>query len=367
MRRPNLFIFHPPHLALLRSWRRNPALRLPLMVVAATVGMCMTAVSMVDERASHANSTLRRFEYRGEAMGSNLDLILYSASELDANQALENALSTLEARSQDINNYAPKSAVSRLSELRPNDELTIAGDLASLLAESKRWFEISEGAFDSTKSELFAVWLRARKDGQKPTPQALERAKRQSGWDQIAWQHHDDGSYTLSHSGSGLSIDLGGLSVGYLIDQMAAALRNDGIESFLIDAGGDIIVGNAPPQRDGWMIDIGGIEQGAPILKRVVLVNSAITTSGDLNQFAMVDGERLSHVIDPRSGQPLTRRSSVTVVAKTGVDADAGATAVSVLGPIRSFQLAGQLPLQEIFVFQQSIDGHTTMRHWTKE
>ena len=98
------------------------------------------------------------------------------------------------------------------------------------------------------------------------------------------------------------------------------------------------------------------------------LQNCAVTTSGDLNQFVEIDGRRYSHFIDPDTGDPIERRQSVTAIAATTLDADAGATAMAVLGMIRSSELFESLPLHEaIFVVADQSDTEPIRMQWIKK
>jgi len=82
------------------------------------------------------------------------------------------------------------------------------------------------------------------------------------------------------------------------------------------------------------------------------LQNCAVTTSGDLNQYIEIDGHRYSHFIDPKSGDPIERRQSVTTIAATALDADAGATALAILGMNRASEVFHTLPLDEAILVE---------------
>lgn len=310
--------------------------------------------------------SLQRFEFRSSAMGSNLDLILYAHDEWSAAQAIAEALEELDTRSQSINNYDPSSAISRLQDLKTDEELKLPEDLANCLVASKEWYRLTEGAFDATQSKLFGIWSSARKSGTRPTELEIAQSQARATWNDIRLDiRENDSKFSYSHDR--ISIDVGGLAVGYLIDCMMNRLKQAGIERAMIDAGGDIIVSGPPPDRDGWIIDIAGLTEGAPPVARLQLTNSAVTTSGDLNQFAIIDGIRYSHIVDPRSLLPVTQRRSVTVVASKGIDADAGATALAALGPIDAFRLVETTPIKEvIYLTLEQDDRVPTIQRWTQ-
>ena len=107
-------------------------------------------------------------------------------------------------------------------------------------------------------------------------------------------------------------------------------VRKLGIRSVLVDAGGDLVLGDPPPSRKGWRIEIGGLKH--PALPVLELARCAVATSGDVEQFVEIAGKRYSHLIDPSTGIGLTTRIQVTVVTPTGIQADSLASALSVLG-----------------------------------
>jgi thiamine biosynthesis lipoprotein len=132
----------------------------------------------------------------------------------------------------------------------------------------------------------------------------------------------------------GMQIDLGGIAKGYAADEAHAVLKKHGITRALVAAGGDVTVSDPPPGKEGWEIGIAPIEPkpDAPV-PTFLLANGSVSTSGDLNQFTVIDDTRYSHIVDPKTGIGLVGRMSVTVVAPDGITADSLATAISILGP----------------------------------
>ena len=125
-------------------------------------------------------------------------------------------------------------------------------------------------------------------------------------------------------------LDLGGIAKRFAADKMVETLKRKGLGRCLINAGDDPGVGRPTPRRPGMAVEIGGLQRlDLPVLH---LSNLAVATSGDIEQFVVVDGKRYSHLIDPGTGLGLTTQCQVTVLASTGMEADSLASAFPVMG-----------------------------------
>jgi thiamine biosynthesis lipoprotein len=136
----------------------------------------------------------------------------------------------------------------------------------------------------------------------------------------------------------GMRLDLGGIAKGYAADEALAVLKKHNIASALVAAGGDIAVSNAPHTGTDWKIGIEPLTKDSP-QRYLRLQNAAVSTSGDAEQFTLINGMRYSHIIDPKTGLGLTGRRSVSVVAKKGIDSDSMTKAVMILPPEKALAL----------------------------
>ena len=195
------------------------------------------------------------------------------------------------------------------------------------------------GRFDVTIGPVVNLWRKARRRHALPDSTVLNEALGLVGYREVVVNERNR---TVVLGQPGMRIDLGAIAKGYAADEALRLLREQGFSRALVDAGGDVVVGDAPPGRDGWRIEIEGIRDpeadvGNP--RTLLLANRAVATSGDAYRYVEIDGIRYSHIVDPETGLGLTTRSSVTVVARDCMTADSLATAVSVLGPDRGMRL----------------------------
>ena len=143
-----------------------------------------------------------------------------------------------------------------------------------------------------------------------------------------------------------MKIDLGGIAKGFAIDKAAEVLINKGAIGAMVDVGGDIRCFIKPDaKRKSWYIglqDPKNTDKSELInqyLLTLELENSAVTTSGDYRRFVLIEGEKFSHIIDPAKAASSTDISSVTIIAASATDADALATAVSLMGEEKGLEL----------------------------
>ena len=141
-----------------------------------------------------------------------------------------------------------------------------------------------------------------------------------------------------------MRLDAGGIANGFAAEEALAKIRGQGIAQALVRASGDIAVGDPPPGEKGWKIGLAPLDPDEPPKQYILLANGAVSTSGDARQHLIVDGKRYSHIIDPHTGYGIAGRSSVSVIAPHGIDADSIASAVSLLGPEKGQKLVEETP-----------------------
>ena len=157
-----------------------------------------------------------------------------------------------------------------------------------------------------------------------------------------------------------MRLDLGGIAMGYAVDETLKLLRERGISRALVDASGDIGVGDPPPGKLGWTIGVVPLSAEGTPSKQICLANAAVSTAGDAFQHVDIDGKRYSHIVDPHTGLGMTDRSAVTVIAPDCTTADGLDTAVIALGPRAGLALVEGTPGAAAFFVRA---GRSSPRH----
>ncbi len=280
-------------------------------------------------------------------------IVLYAESETLAETCAEAAYKRFDEINASMSDYDLSSEILRLA--RDNDLRflkdscsddgwrEISDDLFAVMQAARKYAKLSDGAFDVTVSPLVQLWRRARRLRKMPSRDDIEQAKSLVG--SHLWELDDSGGEKrIRLYKGGMRFDFGGIAKGYAIDQAFEAIRAQGIRTMLVDAGGDMRLGDAPPDKEGWTIDIVRSDPSEEPLVRETLANISVATSGDTYQYFEIDGHRYSHIIDPKSGMPLVDSCIVTILADMATECDALASAVSVLGPERGTALIDRIP-----------------------
>jgi thiamine biosynthesis lipoprotein len=271
-------------------------------------------------------------EYAQLHLGMKVRLVLHAAPA-HADSAARAAFARIAALEQILSDWRPESEVRRLGE-RGGAPTPVSETLFEVTARARAMSRASAGAFDPTVAPLVALWRQARATGRAPSESATIAARARVGWSRMTldWSRR---TITLPR---GMQLDLGGIAKGWILGEAGRVLQLQGINSYLIEAGGDLLLGDAPPGEAGWRVEV-STRRGDSVL---TLRRIAVATSGPSEQFALIDGVRHSHVIDPRSGRPLRTPFAITVLHPDPATADALATAITVLGEDEGSRLAAR-------------------------
>jgi len=266
---------------------------------------------------------LHRYEAVEPHMGTLVRIQLYAGGADQAKAAFRAAFARIAELDAALSDYQPDSELNRICRSAVAKPMEAGSDLRRVLAASQKLAEETGGAFDVTLGPVIRLWRQARKSQQLPDADALRQAAARCGFRKL---HLDAARRTVMLDEPGMQLDLGAIAKGYAADAALGILARRGIRRALVAASGDLAFGDPPPGQRGWKI---GLESPASVLE---LANAAVSTSGDAEQHVEIGGRRYSHIIDPATSMALSSPITVTVVARHGVDADALATAVSVLG-----------------------------------
>lgn len=256
-----------------------------------------------------------------------------------------------------FNFYNSDSEISRLNSTY-DKPLKVSPEMIEILQLSRAVYDITEGGFDISGGALYSFWKDLIKKGKVetlPPKEEIDKLKSMYGMQYIEINPQEN---TVLIKKEGLKIDLGGIAEGYMVDKAVSKLRQKGVDSAIINAGGDIYclgTNNGLP----WRIGIKDPVELQGIIETQNLSDEAITTSGNYEQFFQIQGKRYTHIIDPLSGYPVDNNIlSVSVITQNCTTADSLATGFFVMGLERVQKFLVKQPhTMRVFIVTQEGDG----------
>lgn len=234
-----------------------------------------------------------------------------------------------------LSKYNTESEVSRLNKF---GTLKASPETFYIIKKSKEFYSLSEGAFDITIAPLMDLWGFTNRQYSIPSEEKIKDVLKLIGSDKIILH---DNSFVIQFKISGMKIDLGAIAKGYAVDCAVKKLREHGIKSCLINAGGQIY---CLGDRFGkpWRVAIKNPRANG-LSSYLKLKNRAVSTSGDYEQYFTKNEKRYAHIINPKTGYPAESSiASVTIIAMDGLTADALSTSIFVLGKVKGEALASR-------------------------
>lgn len=259
-----------------------------------------------------------------------------------------------------MSTFRPQSELSRFN-LSGTDEFSVSENLARVVAVALEVAELSEGALDVTVGPLVDAWGFGP-DGwaEAPDDARLDDLRETVGWRKLIL---DREAKTLRRTTEGLRVDLSAIAKGFAVDLVLFGIVELGYDDVMVEIGGEVRTAGLNEVGRPWRIGIERPDEEGRVAGLAVEVSDgALATSGDYRNFRDVDGYRVSHTIDPRTGRPVDHDlASVSVLADTCVKADAWATALNVLGPEEAVAVAEKQSLDALFIVRR-IDGFDVIR-----
>jgi thiamine biosynthesis lipoprotein len=261
------------------------------------------------------------------AMACRFEILLDGADDQQAAAARE-ALDEADRLEAELSVFRETSALSRVNRTAAERPASVEADLFALLVRCRDLHARTAGAFDITSTPLSRCWGFLRREGRRPSADAIAAARALVGMSEVVF---DEAARTVRFPRAGMELNLGSIGKGYALDRMAALMRARGTKHALLSAGGSSAVALGG-RGEGWTVDIRPRQAAGARLARLFLRDGALATSGAGEQFFEVDGQRYGHVIDPRTGWPAAGVLSVSVVTPEGALSDALSTAFLVGG-----------------------------------
>lgn len=290
-------------------------------------------------------------ELTGLTMGTSWRVVATDSTgklaKADLSRAIDGALAGVNAQ---MSNWDRNSEISRFNAARDDAPMIVSEELAQVLSAAGHVHARSGGQFDITAGKLVDLWGFGPAGARRAAPSdaAIEAARADTGQAEAMQLS----GRTLRKTRPGAEATLSAIGKGHGVDRVATALKGLGLKNFMVEIGGDLYAAGRNPDGDAWRI---GVESPTMLSRRpartIGVSGLGMASSGDYRNFFEDGGARFSHIIDPRTGRPITHKTAAaTVLAENAMLADAWSTAMLVLGREKGMRIAAAEGLAVLFI-----------------
>jgi len=289
-------------------------------------------------------------------MGTFARVVVVAADRNTANKCINDAFTEIQKVDELMSNYKSDSQISIVNRDGFKRAVEVSDSVYEVLYRSIEFSKLTDGAFDITVGPLVDLFHSSEKTETAPSEEEIAQAKTKVGFEKLEL---NDQNKTVRFTIEGMRLDLGGIAKGYAVDKAIEAAKKAGAVGAMVDIGGDIrCFGIAPQGKESWLIGLQNPSTNSDvgednILMELKLTGQAVATSGDYQQFVLIKDKRYSHIINRQTGTSAEGLSSVTIIVDNAIDADALATAVSVMGMEKGFALIEKLPNTEAILIPE--------------
>jgi thiamine biosynthesis lipoprotein len=266
------------------------------------------------------------FHFSFDAMGSPNELQIWHDDERRARMLADTAIADVRRIEAKYSRYRGDSVTSRINGAAGGTAVAIDAETYALLGYADRCHRLSAGRFDITSGVLRHAWDFRRSPPRLPDETEVAAVTALIDWPSVEWSPR---SVRLPRRG--MEIDFGGIGKEYAADRMATICHDSGAPHALANLGGDVRAAGPQPDGSPWRVGISHPRQADAIMATVEIDGGAVATSGDYQRFFDLDGRRYCHIIDARSGRPVTHWQSISVLAPLCVLAGSCATIAMLL------------------------------------
>ena len=326
----------------------------------SSVKLCFICIIIsVIAACSPAKPANEQVQLNGSTMGTYYVVKLYSGQALDT-AALQQQIDTeLELVNDLMSTYRPESELMRFNRFDAGKVFPLSEQTRVVVAEALRLAEQTDGVLDVTVGPLVELWgfgAHGRIE-HAPDQTDIDNARSVVGYQKLTLTA--DG---LTKSVPQLAVDLSTIAKGYGVDRVAEILEQNGIDNYLVEIGGEMRIKGSKPDSQPWKIAIEKPVNAERSVQRILQTGDmGVATSGDYRNYFEEDGIRYSHLIDPRSGQPIQHKTvSATVLHPSCMTADGYATALNVMPSEEAIAFANRYNIAALLVVKTE-DGFTEL------
>jgi len=303
--------------------------------------------------ASFTSTAQKSYTHTLLLMGSRFDITVVAEDSLQATSYHTIAINEISRIEKLISSWDANSQTSEINRNAGKQAVPVDRELYNLIKRAIGISKLTDGAFDISYASMDAIWKFDGTMTKMPSDNSIKKSVASVGYENIVL---DDANSTVFLKLPGMRIGFGAIGKGYAADTTKALLIENGVQSGIINAAGDMNTWGKQPNGKEWNIAITNPLNKNKVFAILPIKDGAVVTSGNYEKYVTFKGKRYSHIIDPRTGLPSSGIISVTVFAPKAELADALATSVFVMGIEVGLNRINQLPRIECVIIDD--EGH---------
>jgi thiamine biosynthesis lipoprotein len=284
---------------------------------------------------------LREYKQVEKLMGNTFEITVVADNETWAYEKIELAIAEIRRIERLLTTFDENSQTNQVNKMAGVGPVIVDREVFDLIQRSLKISSVTDGAFDITYGSIDKqLWNFDRTMTRLPDAETAKTMVRLINYRQVVL---DDGQCSVMLKEKGMRIGFGGIGKGYAADKAKALLVQEGVQSGIVNASGDLITWGLQANQQPWTIGIAHPDNAHSAFSWLNISDRAIATSGNYEKYVMIDGKKYSHTINPKTGMPVTGIKSVTIISPYAEIADAMATPVMVLGVKAGLDLINQI------------------------
>lgn len=287
-----------------------------------------------------AAAPLQVFQRTLKLMGSRFDLTVVADNQTQGDAYLDMAIAEISRIERLISSWDANSQTSKINQNAGVAPVKVDQELFNLIQRAIKISKLTQGAFDISYASMDRIWKFDGSVMEMPSEEAIRQSVAKVGYQNIVL---DQEKGTVFLKKEGMKIGFGAIGKGYAADRAKALLLKNGVTSGIINASGDLNAWGTQPDGKDWMVAIVNPLNKEKVFSWLPVKDQAVVTSGNYEKFIILNGERYTHIIDPRTGHPSKGVRSATIFTANAELADALATSIFVMGVNTGLDFVNQL------------------------
>lgn len=302
--------------------------------------------------SSEPQVTVQKIE--GQAQGTTFHISYWTSTPVDNQTITTQVQTTFESLDKTLSNYRPDSTIETFNANISTESQEVGAEIVSLVRVAQTVYQLSHGCFDLTIKPVFDLWGFQGDTLTIPDQATLEKTMAEVGMDKLEIV---DDTHLLKKQGD-VRVDVSAVAQGFSVGKISQVMEQLGVSNYMVEIGGELKTHGIKPDGQAWRIAIEKPISGERTIHKIITMpkenSMSVMTSGTYRHYFDVNGKRYSHILDARTGKPVSHNLvGVTVLHEDPTVADAWSTTLLCLGQQEGMQLANSEKIKAIFIRQQ--------------